>query len=139
MPELSHRYSLVQPAPIRVLQRITLLLGGDRSVSVVAARSHARTPLPWALTSPGSGTHWPPVFLTGISQRPAGTDQTKVTTILGVCPPPDDEFCPIPSAGTVLPALIEAELLLSLPHPPAPKGMVALVALALYCLPVSRP
>ena len=139
MPELSYRSSY----PVRVLQCITL--GGD-----CTAQSHARTPLPMALTGSDSSRHYPS----------AGTSLTALASLIALVPflvsshlcvfrqqeltgprrRPFRETCSslarqswvraphpmmsvVPSHHALLPP--------PPPHPPAQKGMVALVAIAL--------
>ena len=139
MPELSYRSSY----PVRVLQCITL--GGD-----CTAQSHARTPLPMALTGSDSSRHYPY----------AGTSLTALASLIALVPflvpshlcafrqqeltgprrRPFRETCSsrarqswvraphpmmsvVPSHHALLPP--------PPPHPPAQKGMVALVAIAL--------
>ena len=65
MPELSYRSSY----PVRVLQCITL--GGD-----CTAQSHARTPLPMALTGSDSSRHYPY----------AGTSLTALASLIALVP-----------------------------------------------------
>ena len=65
MPELSYRSSY----PVRVLQCITL--GGD-----CTAQSHARTPLPMALTGSDSSRHCPS----------AGTSLTALASLIALVP-----------------------------------------------------